>query len=113
MHIFVPMFALTMLLISWCYSGGLVSFLTVTIYPKPISEIEALATYHAPVGAFGIRMKITLQQSKNEAYRALSEKYVSFENWKDAFQMVLDDKLVAMDSQSSLNFNIRKSYTNQ
>ena len=69
------------LILTIAYGGSLVSYLTVTYYPRPINTLEELANTELPIGSFGSLIKQTFANSPTVSYRKFAERYKIY--WSD------------------------------
>ena len=89
------------------------SFLSVNLHPQPLNELDGLADYPAGLASFGKDIEGVFARSEREVYRRLATKHYMMSDSQLAFQKVEKGEIVLMDSRSSINFNIRKSFTNE
>ena len=95
--------------VSKAYSGSLVSYLTVDLYPKNMETMMEVALADLEYHAYGPIFRRQLLLASDERIRAMSKDVVSVRNQRETLQAVLDGKAVFYDSGTAAEYQIRQS----
>ncbi len=102
-------------IISISYSGTLVSFLSVSTFPKLEHSIESLLSFHGHIGTlyYGLDYDAITSHSNPKIRKLGRTKYKPSGTIGNAWKMVVDGTYAYMNSKTSSEYNIKTRFTDR
>ncbi len=102
-------------IISISYSGTLVSFLSVSTFPKLEHSIESLLSFHGHIGTlyYGLDYQAITSHSNPKIRKLGRTKYKPSGTIGNAWKMVVDGTYAYMNSKTSSEYNIKTRFTDR
>ena len=109
----ISIFVLCCTVLSYSYTGSLLSYIAVTIQPKPIDKLVELLDFSGHVASFTVTTGEWFELANDKVLTALQEKYETMPDIGKAYQEAGLGNIALLDSGVSLEYNIRKLFLNK